>query len=88
MKNFHGKPLTLENEMALLAQGYEWYTSYEFNKIIQPEGVEYHIGGVDVNAITGKKEYYLVQVGGERGYYIPTSTSGCRLRTGNPDHGR
>lgn len=88
MKNFHGVELSLEREMNLLARGYEWFDSFEFNNLIKPEGVEYHIGGVDENTITGKIEYYLVQVGGDPGYRIPTATFGCRLRTGNPDYGR
>lgn len=88
MKNFHGTQLSFEREMELLGNGYEWFDSYEFNKIIKPEGVKYHIGGVDENTITGKIEYYLVQVGGNPGHHVPTVTFGCRLRTGNPDYGR
>ena len=86
MKNMHGKFLDLVKEMELLAQGYEWYTSYEFEKIIKPEGVEYHVAAVD--RVNGKNEMYLVLVGGAIGYWAPTATTGCRLRTGNPDFGR
>lgn len=87
MRNIFGKVLTLEVELAYLANGYEWFTSEEFEGLIKPEGVAYHVAAADTNEC-GKNEMYLVHVGGKKGYKSPTASSGCRLRTGNPDYGR
>ena len=86
MKNSHGKPLSLEQELKLLETGFEWVTAEEFYTLIVPdESLHRSVAAVDI--VNGRKELFLVRAT-IQGYREPFATSGCRLRTGNPEHGR
>ncbi len=87
MKNAFGKPLEFDRELALLATGYEWYTADEFYNLICTDGDIYRqVAAVEIK--DGRKEMFLVRIAERTGYRCPRASSGCRLRTGNPDHGR
>ena len=86
MKDSFGKELGLEQEMEYLAHGYEWVTAEDYYKLCNDQGMTVKVVAVDKNS-RGKKEWYLLKEVAT-GYWVPTATSGCRLRTGNPEHGR
>lgn len=85
MKNFHGLEIPMSTEMYFLSIGYEWVDEETYQMIKSDRTLEYQIRGVD--RVNGKNEYYLIKAS-TRGYRIPRSNTGCRLRTGNPDGGR
>ena len=85
MKNFHGKEIPMSTEMYFLSVGYEWLDEASYQMIKSDRNLEYQIRGVD--RVNGRNELYLIKAT-FRGYRIPRSNSGCRLRTGNPDNGR
>lgn len=85
MKNFHGLEIPMSTEMYFLSIGYEWVDEETYQMIKSDRTLEYQIRGVD--RINGKNELYLIKAS-TRGYRIPRSTTGCRLRTGSPDSGR
>lgn len=87
MKNAFGKPLAFEDEVNLLAAGYDWYSADEFfNIICADDDIYRQVAAVEIK--DGRKEMFLVRIAERTGYRCPKSSSGCRLRTGNPDHGR
>lgn len=87
MKNTFGKELSFGKEMYYLERGYEWLLPEEYELYKNDNDYKCRVAAADTNG--RKNEMYLVLVTA-RGYRNPTSTStrGCRLRTGNPEHGR
>lgn len=86
MKDSFGKELTLEQEMEYLAHGFEWVMAEDYFELCNDRGMTVKVVAVDKNS-RGKKDWYLLKEVAT-GYWVPTVTSGCRLRTGNPEHGR
>lgn len=86
MKNVFGKELDISKELYFLENNYEWLLAEEYELYKNDNDYICRVAAADTNS-RGKNELYLVQVTA-RGYGIPTSTRGCRLRTGNPEYGR
>lgn len=86
MKNVFGKELNFGRELSLLEKGYEWFMVEEYYLYKNDKDYKCRVAAVDTNN-RGKIEMYLMLVTA-RGYRAPTATTGCRLRTGNPDFGR
>lgn len=86
MKNVFGKELNITKELNYLERGYEWLLPEEYELYKNDNDYRCRVAAADTNG-RGKIEMYLVLVTA-RGYRNPTSTRGCRLRTGNPEHGR